>query len=137
MARGIEAGFRTGDWESLRASCAPGMVFEDRQRLVLVSGDRELMVASARERAAIGARPEVQQIETAGDRVAIWRMLWSGGPSGGRFEIEYLVVGEVDASGHFSRIVLFDPGDAHAAQREAWARCGELGVERGGVTRPA
>jgi hypothetical protein len=50
------------------------------------------------------------------------RFLWSGGPPDGRFEIESLSVAEVDASGLFTAIITFDPDDARAAQREAWAR---------------
>ena len=52
--------FDTGDWEPMRAHCAPDFVFDDRRRLALLSGDRELMIASARERVAMGARPTAQ-----------------------------------------------------------------------------
>jgi ketosteroid isomerase-like protein len=106
----------------MRALCVPNLLFDDRRRLALLSGDRELMIASSRSRAAMGARPEISLIGTAGERVALLRMLWSGGPQDGRFEIEYLGVTEVDASGLITAIVLFDPDDARAAQREAWAR---------------
>jgi ketosteroid isomerase-like protein len=112
----------TGDWEPLRRLCAPGFTFEDRRRLVLLAGDVELMIASARERVAIGARAERRLIGTAGDRICISRMLWSGGPADGRFEIEYLGVTEVDEAGQFAAILLFDVDDARAAQRHAWGR---------------
>ena len=82
-----QAGFRTcvdtNDWDALGRLCTPGMIFEDRQRRALVSGGAELMIASARERAVAGARPESRQVGTAGDRVAIYRTLWSGGPADG------------------------------------------------------
>ena len=114
--------FETGDWEPMRALCAPDLVFEDRRRLALLSGDRDFMIASARERVAIGARPQRRVRGTAGDRVVIGTILWSGGPPGGRFEIEYIGVIEVDESGLVAGMVMFDSDDARAAQREAWAR---------------
>jgi ketosteroid isomerase-like protein len=117
-----EAAFASGDWEPMRALCAPTFVFDDRRRLALVSGGVDFFIASARERAAIGAHPLHTLRRTAGDGVVIQTMLWSGGPSDGRFEIEYLAVGERDASGRLSAIVLFDSDDMRAAQREAWSR---------------
>jgi len=110
------------DWDAVRASCAPDLVFEDRQGFARLSGDRELMLASLRERTANGGRAEGRLIGTAGDRVAVVRMLWSGGPAEGRFEIEYVSVVEVDASGRMTASILFGPDDVRAAQREAWAR---------------
>ena len=110
------------DWDELRASCAPDMVFEDRQGFARLSGDREMMIASLRERVANGARAERRLLGTAGERIAITRMLWAGGPADGRFEIEYLSVLEVDTSGLVVAIILFGSDDRRAAQREAWAR---------------
>jgi hypothetical protein len=98
------------------------MVFDDRRRLALVSGDRELMIASARERAASGAWPQQTVIGLAGERVALMQMLWSGGPPDGRFEIEYLGVIEVDGAGLLTAIVIFDVDDRLVAQREAEMR---------------
>jgi hypothetical protein len=115
-------GGAAADWDSVRASCAPGMIFEDRQGFARLSGDRELMIASLRERAASGARAERRLIGTAGERVVVIRMLWTGGPGDRRFEIEYLSVCEVDTAGLVTAIVLFGADDARGAQREAWAR---------------
>jgi ketosteroid isomerase-like protein len=97
-------------------------VFDDRRRFNLLSGDVELMVAAARERVTSGARPVRRRRGTAGDRVAIEVLLWSGGPADGRFEIEYLGVTEVDESGLLVTTILLDLDDPRAAQREAWAR---------------
>lgn len=110
------------DWEALRASLAPGLVFEDRQGFARLAGDGELLIASLRERVASGARAESRLLGTAGERVAVTRMLWSGGPADGRFEIEYVTVVEVDAAGLMTACLLFDAGDARAARHEAWAR---------------
>ena len=81
------------------------------------------MIASARERLASGARHERREIiGTAGDRVVIGRILWAGGPADGRFEVEFLVVSEVDANGLCTAMIFLDPDDLGAAQREASAR---------------
>jgi hypothetical protein len=63
-------------------------------------------------------------------------MLWSGGPSDGRFEIEYLSVVEVDEAGLVTAIVLFGADDARAAQREAWARWAAIDPAAGAVMAP-
>jgi len=122
----FEAGVDTGDWDAMLRLCAPGMVFEDRQRRALVNGGAELMVASARERALLGARPERGEIGTAGDRVAIGRSLWAGGPADGRFEVEFFTVTEVDETGLITAMLLMDLDDPVAAQREAWQRWAAL-----------
>jgi len=118
----LDGANREADWEALRASCAADMVFEDRQAFARLCGDREMMIASLRERVASGARAERRVLGTAGERVAVTRMLWTGGPPDGRFEIEYLTVVEADAAGRVAAILLFDAGDKRAAQREAWTR---------------
>ncbi|HVN84362.1 MAG TPA: nuclear transport factor 2 family protein [Candidatus Binatia bacterium] len=117
------AAFDAGDLDAARALCTPNFIWEDRRPLVGLSGDVELMIASARERLATGARHERREIiGTAGDRVAIGRVLWAGGPTDGRFEVEFLVVHEVDAAGRCTAMIFLDPDDEGAAQREAWAR---------------
>jgi class 3 adenylate cyclase/tetratricopeptide (TPR) repeat protein len=112
----------SGDWEPLRAEYPEDAIFEDRQRHSLVSGDRGVGLASARERAAAGARPKTRLLATVGERIAITRMLWSGGPADGRFEVEHLTVSQVDASGRIAATILFDVDDMRAARRAAWER---------------
>jgi len=90
--------------------------------MTLVSGNRDLMIASARERARSGGRIETRLVGIAGDRVAISRALWSGGRPEGRWEVEYLSVVEIDEAGRIVAMIFFDLDDARAAQREAWAR---------------
>jgi ketosteroid isomerase-like protein len=80
------------------------------------------MIASARERARSGGRPEFRLVGAAGDRVAVSRVLWSGGPPDGRWEVEYLAVIEFDEAGRMAATIFFDLDDTRAAQREAWAR---------------
>lgn len=108
--------------DAARAHYAPDFVWDDRRPLVGLSGDLDLMFASVRERLVMGARQQRTIVATAGDRVAIGRVLWAGGPADGRFEVEFLVVSEVNEAGLFTALVFFEPGDTRAAQREAWAR---------------
>jgi hypothetical protein len=123
-------GFDVGDpggvleaFDAARAFFAPEFVWEDRRPMMGISGDLDLMIASMRERVASGARLERRTIVgTAGDRVAIARVLWAGGPPEGRFEVEFRVVHEVNEAGLHTAIVLFAPDDTRGAQREAWTR---------------
>ncbi|MBI3781909.1 MAG: nuclear transport factor 2 family protein [Deltaproteobacteria bacterium] len=106
-----------------RVFFAPDFVWEDRRPIVGLSGGLDLMLASARERLASGARHQRRTIVgTAGDRVAVGRILWAGGPPDGRFEVEFLAVHEVNEAGLCTAQIFFDPDDARTAQREAWAR---------------
>jgi hypothetical protein len=130
----FDAGAASDDWDAMRDRCAAGMIFEDRRHLALLSGDREMMVASARERKRAGGRPEFRLVGTAGDRVFVSRVLWSGGPPEGRWEIEYLAVLEIDEAGAFTGIIFFDLADARAAQREAWARWAAIDPAAAAVT---
>jgi class 3 adenylate cyclase/ketosteroid isomerase-like protein len=116
LLRAIES----GDWDELRALARPDVVMDDRTRMAQVTGGRDMMIESLRARAETGARPTATLLGTAGDRVAIGRSLWSGGPSEGRFEIEFFGVFEFDEDGREIAVVLFD--DARAAQQEAWRR---------------
>jgi len=119
--------FDSGDFDAARALCSPSFKWEDRRPLVGLSGDVELMIASARERLASGARHQRREIlGTAGDRIAIGRVLWAGGPADGRFEVEFLTVHEVDEAGLCTAMIFLDPDDLGAAQREAASRCAAI-----------
>ncbi len=118
----FEAGAASDDWNAMRDHCAAGMIFDDRRRKALLYGDRELMIASLRERLRTGGRPQFRRWGIAGDRIAVSSVLWSGGPPEGRWEVEYLSVVEIDEVGKIAAMIFFDLDDARAAQREAWAR---------------
>jgi ketosteroid isomerase-like protein len=117
-----EAAFNARDWEALRAVYRPDVRWEDRRRLFQLVGDLDLAMASMRERAETGARAECRVMGIAGDRVLAQRVLWSGGPADGRFEIDTLAVVEVDETGRAKAVIVFDPDDSRAAQHEAWTR---------------
>jgi hypothetical protein len=110
----FEMGAVSGEWDPMRAICRPTMVWDDRRRFAQISGDRELFIASLKERVAMGARFHRRLLGTAGDRVGIFNVLWSGGPSDGTFEIEFLSVFEVDEAGLLTAMVLFNADDRGA-----------------------
>src|SRR5437870_5984110 len=74
---------------------------EDRRRHVLVSLDVDETIADLQRiaKAAPDARYERELLGTAGDRVDLERVLWRAGAAGGRYEIEYLGLTEVDEAG--------------------------------------
>lgn len=112
------------------------MRIEDRRRLARIEYDPETAIADWRQVRAAGVRPERTLLGTAGERIAIERLLWVGGEPGGRFEIEFVWVSEVNETGHFSATVAFDPEDARAAQREAWARWAAVDPAAYAVAKP-
>ncbi len=122
---------RTGDWDALRRRCHPDFVFEDRRRMALLRGGLDLMIASVRERATSGARPDWSVVGLFGDRVALQRVMWAGGASDGRFEIEYFAVIECDENGLLTALVLLDLADAGLALQEARRRWSAIEPERG------
>jgi hypothetical protein len=111
------------DWEALRALCAP-IKFDDRRRFNRIAGDSAMAVANARLIQESGTRVARASLATAGDRLVLEHMLWTGTFEGG-FEVEALQVTEVDADGHLIAGVVFDPSDRRAASvemRERFAR---------------
>jgi class 3 adenylate cyclase len=121
----LQAAFAARDWAAVRALSTPQARIEDRRRHALVSGDVDWWVADLRRvaEADVGdLQYERRLVGTAGDRVCLERVLWSGGPAEGRVEIEYLWLAEVDESGRLVSGVMFDPEDWRAASREARAR---------------
>ena len=122
MVAAYRTGAETGNWAEMRAACAPDFAFADRRRMNLLEGDIEMLLAAFQERAVSGARLSITPIGSAGDRVAVIRLLLSGGPADGPFEIEYQVVFESDQSGRLCASVNLERDDTRAAQREAWRR---------------
>src|SRR5262249_18910858 len=121
------AAFAARDWTAMRALCAPDAQFEDRRRLALVSGDVDWWIADNQRTAPMPqVRIERHLVGTAGDRLALYRILLTGDPGGataasapessrisslGPFEIEFLWVGEVDETGRVTAGVAFDVDD--------------------------
>jgi hypothetical protein len=120
----VQAAFDARDWPAMRAACAPDATFEDRRHHALISGDAEWWVADARGIAE--ATPDVSYrrrlVATAGPRVAIERVLWTGATRAGPVEVEYLRLVEVDDAGRIAAMIGFELEDWRAAHREAWNR---------------
>ncbi len=123
-----------GGWTALRALTAPDFAFDDRRKRALVSGDVELYV---RHLQVVRSYPNLKTtrelLGTFGDRIAVARLAYSGGPEGSAFEGEFLLLTEVDAAGQVRTLIHFDPEDRAAAFAEAQARfvAGEAGGDEG------
>src|SRR5262249_7706796 len=123
-----------GDWEAVAATCAPSLVFQDRRRLVRITGDRDMFIAAGKLAISSGPRLARTVLATAGDRLALARLRWSshGGVAAHgvdiaagdepELEFEHLLVTEVDAEGRLVAVIIFDPDDRRAASAELLER---------------
>ncbi len=122
----MHAAFEARDWGALRSACAATARLEDRRSHVLVSLEVEPWMADMREVfTSPDTRIERRLASTAGEHIAIERCISRGGAvesAQGPFEIESLWLFEVDAQGLIVSVVLFEPDDWRAAEREAWTR---------------
>ena len=110
----LEALITAGDWEALRELCAP--VAMDRARTS--SCARETMLANAR---VIAARAALAHARRDGGRPPrARRLLFSGPPSS--FEIENLLLTEVDTDGRICAAITFGLEQRAAAYDELSAR---------------
>jgi class 3 adenylate cyclase/ketosteroid isomerase-like protein len=120
----LQAAFEARDWAALGALSAEGSAFEDRRAHALVSGDADWALAYLTVAGADIEAPHFERtrIATAGDGICLERVLWAGGPAGGRVEVEYLWLAEVDEAGRLVAGVMFDADESRAAIREASTR---------------
>ena len=97
----------------------------------MVTGDLEVYTTNME---FIRSQPRLrltrELLGTAGDRIALERLVQTGGPDGGEFEIDLIALVEVDAAGRLVAVVNWDPDDRRAAFDEAHARfvAGEAGA---------
>src|SRR5262249_25182231 len=110
------------DWDALRALCAPTLVYDDRRRGLRNTGDGEMWLASMQSTHSSAARAARTLLATSGNRLALYRNLWTGAEDRPSFEIETLSLTEVDAEGRIVARILFDPDDRPAAFAEARVR---------------
>jgi hypothetical protein len=119
----IESALAAGDWPALRALAAPDFVFDDRGRFSRVRGDIEIWIRNAEQmRGVAGARMARERLATAGERLALERAVLAGAPESGAFEIELLILTEVDADDRLAALIAFDPDDRRAAGAEMLER---------------
>ena len=132
----LQQAFESSDWDALAGACAPAMVFEDRRRGALLTGDRDMFIAGNRVIASNGGLPSRALLATVGDRLALQHLRWTGSnPDVGAFEAENLSLLEVDAAGRLVALVVFDSDDRRAAFRELRTRA--IASGEAGASRPA
>jgi hypothetical protein len=102
--------------------CAPTMVFDDRRRAVLLTGDRDMFVASSCLILSARGRASTTLLATAGDRLTLAHLRWTGGVPGQEWDLENLSIHEVDAEGRTVAVVAFDADDRRAASKELLER---------------
>jgi ketosteroid isomerase-like protein len=113
------------DEAAMTALFSAAFRFDDRRPLVADSGDLEKMRASMRLALASGTRVSAETLATAGDQLALHRILFSSSDEEAPAEIEILQLVEVDAEGRIAATISFDPGDRRGAaveMTERWAR---------------
>jgi hypothetical protein len=117
------------DWTVLRGCYAEGFVFDDRRPLMHLTADFEMTIANARYLFESGWSPARTVLATAGERLALSRVLWSMDREGQLSEVEILEVDEVDAEGRFVSSIVFDVGDRGAASAELFERYAAAGAD--------
>lgn len=125
------------DWQALRALASPSFTFEDRTRRAQLTGDVELWIKSVQfVFSAESVRLTRDLIGTAGDRIALERIVSTGGPDGGPFEADMIRLSEIDADAMLVALINWDLEDRGKAFPEAHARfvAGESGSAPAQVT---
>ena len=112
--------WQSRDWAALRALASPDFRYEDRTKRALVSGDVETWIEN--QRFVQAASLERERIGAAGDRIALERVLWRGGPEEAPVEREHLRLTEVDGDGRIRASIRFDLDDRRAASVEMTER---------------
>jgi class 3 adenylate cyclase/tetratricopeptide (TPR) repeat protein len=120
---------KAGNWDAVDALYGAAYVFDDRRRLFRETHGREGGVINTRFLFEGGWRPVQTLLATAGDRLALQRIVWTTSEAGAVSEIEVLELSELDGEGRFVRVVLFDPDDRAAASAELFERYARSGAD--------
>ena len=118
----VQAAMAARDWNALTLIHAPALVYEDRRRSVLLTGGREMLMSTLRfirEREILAERT---LRATAGDRLALYGVRWTGSREIPDLELETLRLMEIDAEGRLTAVIVFDSQDRRAASTELLAR---------------
>jgi ketosteroid isomerase-like protein len=119
---GLQDAREAQDWDAYGALCAPALVIDDRRRSILLTGDRDMFIATGRWLASHDVGRTRTLLATAGDRLALERFLWTGATDAPDAEAEALTLTEVDAEGRVVASITFDPDDRRAASAEMYER---------------
>ncbi|MFI5317726.1 MAG: nuclear transport factor 2 family protein, partial [Myxococcota bacterium] len=123
MSERLAAIVPVGDWQALRALASPDFTFDDRRKRALVRGGLELYLKSLQVVHSWGELSTSRELlATAGDRLAIERLGFSGGAGGGAFEGAFLRLLALDAEGRVRAVLHFDLDDRRAASHEMLER---------------
>ena len=121
--RRFQAAFNARAWDALPALYAAHVAYDDRQHLSLLAGGLEMLMTSVRQREASGSLLErIRLLGTRGRRIAMHQLLWAGGGTADRFEMEHIAVQEVDEAGQLVATINFDLSDLDVAYAELDAR---------------
>jgi ketosteroid isomerase-like protein len=118
------------DWDALRDLCAP-IVWEDRRRLIRTTGDRDLVIANCKLISRAGSVVSRTLLATAGDRLQLHRLAFTGPLGGPIFDTEVLDLIEVDSEGRVVALITIDPDDRRAASLEMLERHARSDEARG------
>jgi hypothetical protein len=111
------------DWDAVEALHAERFEFEDRRAGLRDRGDRKKLLHSMRLSMASGASAVSELLATAGDRLALQRLLFRVHDGDTLVaEIDTLHVFEVDAEGRFVASIAFDAQDRRGAMAEMTER---------------
>lgn len=121
----LTAAFELCDWPAMRAQFAPDAQIEERRaglRTPAVDADTAIDAIRAGVDLAVNLRTERETYALSGDRIALERQTWRGGPDEAGFETRTLSLTEADAEGRVRALVTFDWDDLGHACRDATAR---------------
>src|SRR4029077_6850225 len=79
-------------------------------------------IASSRLIVSAGARASRTLLATAGDRLMLEHLHWTGGVVGVAWDLENLSLSEVAAEGRVVAVIAFDPDERRAASKELLER---------------
>ena len=117
-----EAALAAGDRRAIEDLTAESLVFDDRRALNRTTGDLTAWRRTTEATLASNVRLERLVLSTLGDRLELERQHWAGEVDGAVIDGESLTIREVDASGHFTAVVIFDADDRVAANDELMER---------------
>lgn len=118
-----------GDWESARSLLSPDVVMKDGRRLIRLEGGADMAIENARQTVGLGAWPERTLLATAGERLMLEHLIYRSRKNPDSFQIELLVLYEIDDSNRIVVANAFDADDEIAARDELGERYAAAGSD--------
>ena len=117
----LKVAYDDRDWDAIEALCAEGFVYEDRRSHL--RGGRDMFLDQGRALAEQGATFRRELLAAPGDRVCLARRFAGEDAT---WEVEHLLVAEVDEDGAFVAFIMFDSEERAGAANELGARSSAL-----------